>query len=105
MSWSYDGTLNVDVSPATISLERPTVTLEQVDWLPGYPPETFSFAPVVVRVTAGLFDAMVYRPHPETKPEHHQPPTIVEVLAPFVPDLGPGTLVELLLDPARFDVA
>ena len=42
-------------------------------------------------------DGLVYYPHPDTKPDHFQDETTVEVLAPFIDDLATGATVELEL--------
>ena len=49
---------------------------------------------------AGLA-ALIYYPHPETKRAHHQAPSCLELLAPWIPGLHPGVELELGVDPRR----
>lgn len=49
---------------------------------------------------AGLA-ALIYYPHPETKRDHHQAPSCLEVLAPWIQGLAPGQELELGVDPRR----
>lgn len=94
------GTLNIDVSPAVAEWVAPPVTVRGVRWSDHAPPEDFSFAPCRVGPVDGrLADGICYRPHPETKPEHDQPPGVVEVLAPWIEGLGIGAAVLLEVDP------
>ena len=50
--------------------------------------------------SAGLA-AIIYYPHPETKRAHHQAPSCLELLAPWIPGLHPGAELELGVDPRR----
>ena len=52
----------------------------------------------------GPIDGLIYYPHPETKPEHHQPPTVIEILAPFIEGLSLGNAVHLQLDSSEVEV-
>lgn len=101
----YPGTLNVDIAPRRFTLVRPGHTLTDVSWWPGVPPETFSFSPCRVILPAGPIDGLIYYPHPETKPEHHQPATVIEILAPFMENLAVGAPVKLQLDPGEVTVS
>ena len=66
-------------------------------WTDVHPPETFSFVECVLTHGGRDVDALIYHPHPETKPMHHQPGTVVEVLAPFVEGLAYGDEVTVTL--------
>jgi len=46
-------------------------------------------------------DALIYHPHPETKQAHHQPQGCLEVLAPWLGELGSEPALELGVDPQR----
>ncbi len=97
----YPGTLNVDIAPRRFTVLRPRHTLTDVSWCPDVPAETFSFSPCRILLPTGPIDGLVYYPHPETKPEHHHPPTVLEILAPFIDGLDTGSTLELALDPAE----
>ncbi len=100
----YHGTLNVDIAPRRFTLIRPSHTLTDGSWWPDVPAETFSFSPCRIVLPAGPIDGLIYYPHPETKPEHHQPPTVIEILAPFIEGLSPGNAVHLQLDSSEIEV-
>ena len=97
----YQGTINVDLAPRRVELVRPQLTFPLVTWLDGYPAETFSFANAAVRHGVSDYPALVFYPHPETKPEHRQPPGVVELLAEFIPGIEPGIHVAVGLEAAE----
>jgi hypothetical protein len=101
ISCYYRGTINVDLAPLRVELVRPLVTFPLVTWLEGYPAETFSFANAKIRSDGTEHDALIFYPHPKTKPEHQQPPGVVEVLAEFIPDISPGRRLDVWLDPTQ----
>lgn len=104
ISHYWPGTLNVDIAPRRFTMIHPLHTLTNVSWWPGVPAETFSFSPCRIVLPVGPIDGLVYYPHPETKPEHHHPPTVLEILAPFIDGLDTGSTLELALDPAELVV-
>ncbi len=101
----HPATMNVSVAPRRLVVTAPQATLRQVRWHPTEPAEDFSF--VACRVTAGgvTVDGLVYRPHPETKPEHYQPDSVVEILAPYLGELPPGTTVTVQVAPDQAQFA
>lgn len=99
LSAYYDGTVNVDLAPRSFSLARPAHTFRAVAWTVLHPPEDFSFSHCRLIHRARTYDGWVYTPHPETKAAHFQPPTMLEIIAPFIPDLAAGDPVRLLLPP------
>ena len=100
----YPGTLNIDITPRRFTIIRPSHTLTDVSWWPGVPAETFSFSQCRILLPTGPIDGMVYYPHPETKPEHHQPPTVIEILVPFIEGLSLGSTVHLQLNSSQVEV-
>lgn len=40
-------------------------------------------------------EGLVYWPHPETKPRHHQPATVIELLLPRLEALTVGDLLDV----------
>lgn len=77
----YPGTLNVSITPYALQIVAPVHRFEAVEWLSGFPPETFAFAHCHLMFQGQGYDGWVYYPHPETKPQHPHPPTVVEILA------------------------
>lgn len=49
-------------------------------------------------------DGWVYFPHPETKPMHEQPASVLEVLMPYLSGLAYGDAVVLGLDPDEIEI-
>lgn len=102
----HPATVNVDIAPATYALRRPRHTFSDVRWTQLHDPETFSFLDCVLhreREARGR-RGWIYHPHPETKPMHTQPSTILEVLMPYLPALFYGEVVTLHLLPRQIDV-
>ena len=96
-------TVNLDLAPLRLVLERPRWTFADVAWTDVHPPETFSFVECTVARDDEEVAGLVYLPHPETKPMHHQPSTVVELLLPRLVGLAPGDVLSLTLadDQAR----
>jgi hypothetical protein len=106
----FAGTLNLEAARGHWRLRDPDARVEALEWTDRHPPETFSFWHCRLRVpaetvaaavgSAGLA-ALIYYPHPETKRAHHQAPSCLELLAPWIPGLNPGAELELGVDPRR----
>ena len=98
-------TINVDL-PFELSPREPAARIEHLEWLAGYPAESFEFFDAKIGVAGVVHRALIYRPDPTTKPEFIQPDSVVEVLAPKIEGIGPGTPISLWVDPdqARFAV-
>ena len=94
-------TVNLDLAPHRLALRQPRWTFVDVDWTDVHPPETFSFVECTVTRDGAAVDGLVYHPHPETKPMHHQPSTVVELLLPHLPGLTPGETLTLQVDPRQ----
>ena len=97
----YAATLNLDFAPYEVVLQQPSFTFRQVNWTSAHPPEDFSFSPCRLRFHGIRYDGWVYYPHPETKTIHFQNSSVLEVLAPKVPEIGYGDRVTVELDPAE----
>lgn len=96
-------TVNLDIAPHELVVTAPRWTFRDVAWTEVHGPETFSF--VECTVTRGdAVAGLVYRPHPETKPMHHQPTTVLELLLPRLDGLAVGESLEVTVAPgqARF---
>jgi hypothetical protein len=97
-------TLNLDFSPGEWRLRQPDHLVEQLLWSDRHPPETFSFwrcrlQPLDARIAA--VEALIYYPHPETKQIHHQPPALLEVLAPPLGPVAMGEQFQLWVEGSR----
>lgn len=96
----FPGTINVSIHPHQYIVQQAKYTFRQVQWTENAPPEDFSFFDCRVSLPHDRqLIGLIYYPHPETKPEHFQDPTTLEVLTEFVDDLTYGMSLELSLDP------
>lgn len=95
----YPGTLNISIAPLRFELLKPKYTFRQVAWTDLHPPEDFSFSPCKVAFRRKEYEGLIYYPHPETKIRHFQNPSLIEVIADYIPGIGYGDEVELYLDP------
>lgn len=93
------GTINVDISPLRFVPRRPAITVRDVAWTDRIPPEDFSFFPCELEHAGVRHDGLVYYPHPETKVEHFQNESIVEVLSDHLAGLAVGDTVVLRFPP------
>jgi hypothetical protein len=99
LSQYFAGTLNISIAPYRYQILEPSHSFPNLQWHPRFPPEDFSFAPCQVLFRHRAYDALVYYPHPETKIGHFHDPSIVEVLAPRIPELASGDLLWLVFEP------
>lgn len=93
----HRGTINVDIAPLRFVPKHPLVTVRDVAWTDRIPPETFSFFSCELEHAGRRHAGLVYYPHPETKVEHFQSESIVEVVTEHVAGLAEGDPVTLLL--------
>jgi hypothetical protein len=93
-------TLNLDVAPWRVQILKPEFFLSSVDWTDLMPAENFYLSAAQVGFGERLYKAMLYIPDPATKPDHFQPPTIVETIAEPIAGLGHGDAVTLHYHPA-----
>ena len=100
----FNGTLNLDIRPHAFRMLRPQFTFRQVHWTDLHPPEDFSFSSCKVIFEGIEYHGWVYYPHPETKVRHFQNPSLLEVIARFIPGLRYGNTVEVHLNPEEIEV-
>jgi hypothetical protein len=91
----FNGTLNIDIRPKKFEIVKPQHTFEQVTWTDLHPPETFSFSRCQVIYRGQSYDGWVYYPHPETKRQHFQNPSLLEVIALPIPNISYGDDVKV----------
>lgn len=96
------GTLNLSIAPHRYKIRQAKYTFRQIQWSPVAPAEDFSFFDCRLRFGSQLpLNGLIYYPHPETKPEHFQSPTTLEVIALWINDLQAGDSVQLEVDPQQ----
>ena len=101
LSGFHLGTINVDCAPLRFEPGPGALLFERVKWHPDVPAETFSFARVSITHHGKRYPALVYFPHPETKPEHFQPGGVAEIIAPRIEGLAYGDAVTLESTPGQ----
>ncbi len=100
----YPGTLNISIAPAQFRLHQPQWTFPLVHWYPQSCPETFSFAPCMVVYADQQISGLIYYPHPETKPNHFQDPSTIEVLAAYIPEIEATATLTLGVPPQQVEI-
>jgi len=100
----FNGTLNVDIRPATFTMIRPEFSFEYVEWTDLHPPEHFSFSHCKVIYKEVEYDGWVYYPHPETKLRNFQNPSLLEVIAQPIPKIKYGDALDVLVNSAEITV-
>ncbi|MBT6461155.1 MAG: hypothetical protein HOK49_01330 [Opitutae bacterium] len=103
----HPGTINVSIAPLTYEILKPIRTFRDIKWHPDTPPEDFSFFNCQIRLAndnADYIDAHVYRPHPETKPDHFQDSSVLEIIAPRMAGIAYGTKMDIQLQIHQIDV-
>lgn len=91
----YQGTINLDIAPYSFTLQLPSLHFPQVKWSSDFPPENFSFYPCTISESRGSeeYNALVYWPHPSTKPDFHQKAGVLEVLSTKIPFISYGSSI------------
>lgn len=101
----HRATINVSTAPYHVAIVAPWWTVRGVAWHPEVPAEDFSFVPCRATIGAGRpADGLVYHPHPDTKPDHHQPADVLELLLPRMPGVHPDAVVRVDLPASQVDV-
>lgn len=101
----FKGTLNVSISPKTFRIVKPEFTFRSVEWTDKHPPEDFSFSRCRILLKHAKYDALIYYPHPETKVRHFQNPSIVEIIAPPIPEIEYGQRIVVEYNPLEITVS
>ena len=104
LSEYFNGTLNIDIRPATFTMNKPEYTFQQVEWTNLHPPEHFSFSRCRVIFKEVKYDGWVYYPHPETKLRHFQNPSLLEVIADPIPEIKYGDALDVWINPEEITI-
>lgn len=94
----FNGTLNISISPLTYEMSAPEFTFLLVEWTDLHPPETFSFSRCKVRFRERSYAGWVYYPHPETKRNHFQDASLIEVIADEIEGIRYGDALEVIVN-------
>ncbi len=105
LSGYFNGTLNIDIRPATFRVVKPEYTFYNVEWTDLHPPEHFSFSRCKVIFKDVEYAGWVYYPHPETKIRNFQNPSLLEVIAMPIPEIRYGDKVEVLVNSEEITIS
>jgi hypothetical protein len=101
----FSGTINLSIAPHQYVIQQAAYTFKQVKWSPNAPAEDFSFFDCQVLVHPDQpLRGLIYYPHPETKPEHFQPPDSLEIMTPFIGGLRPGDELIIEVDSQQIQI-
>lgn len=100
----FTGTLNISIQPLTFEMSAPELTFPLLEWTDLHPPETFSFSRCTVFFRGKAYAGWVYYPHPETKRNHFQDASLIEVIAAHIPEIVYGDEVELEINADEISV-
>jgi hypothetical protein len=93
----FPGTLNIDVAPVDPNPVSGRVVFDDlIQWFPGIE-ERFVLSQIEIEAKGHVFAGLWYYPHPETKQEHFQPASVIELLLPWIDGLATGETVAVRL--------
>ena len=93
----FMGTINVDISPYSYKIKKPKYFFKNIDWSDYIPPENLYFFDVTLHYKDETYKGLVYMPDPETKEDHLQKPTVIELILPKINGLKYGDMVDISL--------
>lgn len=91
----YLGTINLDIAPFSYKLGQPKHFLKEINWSSYIPPENFYFFDVVAYKEGNSYDGLIYMPDPDTKVEHEQEKTVLELILPKMEGVAYGDIIEI----------
>lgn len=100
----HPATLNLSISPLSFELTKADHCFENLSWIEGFHPETFSFVQCEVEYQGKRLPAYVYYPHPETKSRDFHNSSLIEVIAPLIPGIKYGQQITLHYDPKSLKI-
>jgi len=100
----YLATLNIDIPNHEFTIVKPTYHFKHLKWEEDSPPETFSIVPCTLKYKMKQYDAFIYYPHVETKTNHIQKKSTLEILAPFIEEISYGDNIQLILDTQKINI-
>lgn len=100
----FMGTINLDISPYSYEIKKPKYFFKNIEWSEYIPPENFYFFDVTLYYKDRTYEGLVYMPDPETKEDHMQKPTILELIFPKIEGLEYGLMVDVALKKDQLDI-
>jgi len=100
----FNGTLNVSIEPYEFEIKKPQHKFKKVKWTELANAEDFSFSKCKIKFQGKEYNGWVYYPDPNTKKEHFQDASTIEVLAPFINGIKYGNKLEISLDSSEIQI-
>ena len=100
----FMGTINLDISPCSYEIKKPKYFFKNIDWSDYISPENFYFFDAILYYKDKTYKGLVYMPDPETKENHMQKPTILELIFPKIKGLEYGVMVDIALKKDQLDI-
>lgn len=100
----FMGTINLDISPSSYDIKKPKHFFNKIDWSDYIPPENFYFFDVILNYKSQAYEGLVYMPDPATKEDHHQKPSILELIFPKIKGLEYGVMVDVALKKDQLNI-
>lgn len=100
----FMGTINLDISPNSFAIKKPKHFFKDIHWSSHIPPEHFYFFDASIEHQDKAYKGLVYMPDPETKQDHMQHPSILELIFPKISGLEYGAVVTLSVNKEQLDI-
>ncbi len=100
----FPGTLNLSIAPYIFKCVNPEYTFRSVHWAEGFSSEDFSFSQCELLYRNSSFNGYIYYPHPETKINHFQSDSLIEVISEKIPEIQYGDVVTLKYQEQEIDI-
>jgi len=101
----YLATLNLSIAPHKFKILVPKITVRNLHWAEGFPPEDFSFCHCEVEVNNTSYKGLIYYPHPETKIGHFHDASLIEVITTYIPNIHDGDEITLKYNPSEIGIS
>lgn len=91
----YHGTINAKFNCGSVTINHSDYCFKQIKWHSLIPAEDFSLCKCKILSNQFTYNAFIYQPHLETKVAHFQPANQLELIAPFIHNIGYGSILSL----------
>ncbi len=91
------GTINLDIHPYGYKIITPFKFFREVHWSEYIPAENFYFFSLTASRNSEIYKGLIYMPDPETKVEHEQGSSTLELILPKIEalDYGDSLFIEV----------
>lgn len=91
----FQGTINFDIYPYQYQIKKAKHFFKAVNWSVHIPPENFFFFDVKMWFNNREYQGLIYMPDPETKADHPQKSSVLELILPKIEKLSYGDEAEI----------